>query len=75
MSRANVWAAKVLALIRVGNTTAALSQIKVAPSVKDLQQLRAALSTANLTPRLPHVEDAIADQIDAMSAPRLHQSP
>ena len=75
MSHANVWATKVLALLRGGNTTAALAQIKVAPSVKDLRQLRTAFGAANLAPRLPHVDEVIADQIDAMSAPRLHRSP
>jgi hypothetical protein len=75
MSHASVWAPKVLALLRGGNTTAALAQIKVAPSVRDLEQLRAAFAAANHTSRLPHVDEAIADQIDAMSAPRLHRSP
>ena len=75
MSRVNVWTPKVLALLQGGNTTAALAQIKVAPSVQDLQQLRVAFDAAKLAPRLPHVDEAIADQIDAMSAPRLHRSP
>lgn len=75
MSHAKVWALKVLALLQGGNTSAALAQIKVAPSVKDLQQLRTAFAAANLALSLPHVDEAIADQIDAMSAPRLHRSP
>ena len=75
MSHAKVWAPKVLALLQGGNTSAALAQIKVAPSVKDLQQLRTVFAAANLALGLPHVDEAIADQIDAMSAPRLHRSP
>ena len=75
MSHVNVWTPKVMALLRGGNATAALAQIKVAPSVRDLQQLRAAFDAADLAPRLPRVDEAIADQIDAMSAPRLHRSP
>lgn len=75
MSHAKVWALKVLALLQGGNTSAALAQIKVAPSVKDLQQLRTVFAAANLALSLPHVDEAIADQIDAMSAPRLHRSP
>jgi hypothetical protein len=69
------WAPKVLALIRSGNTPAALSQIKVAPSLKDLRQLQTALAGAALKLPQPHLDAAIADQIDALSAPRLHRSP
>lgn len=69
------WATKVLALIRAGNTPAALSQIKVAPSVKDLRQLQTALSTIQLTPPQPQVGVVIAEQIALLSAPRLHRSP
>lgn len=75
MTRTNEWATKVLGLIKGGNTPAALNQIKVAPSVKDLRQLQTALSTANLLSRDPQVADAIADHIDALSSPRLHRSP
>ena len=48
MSRHTVWATKVAALIQGGNSAAALAQIKVAPTVKDLKDLRALLSAANL---------------------------
>lgn len=34
MARTNEWAGKVLALIKGGNSAAAIAQIKVAPSVK-----------------------------------------
>lgn len=75
MTRTNEWATKMLGLIKGGNTSAALAQIKVAPSVKDLRRLQAALSTAQLLARHPQVADAIADHIDALSAPRLHRAP
>lgn len=68
------WAAKVLTLIRGGNLDAALSQIKVAPSVKDLKQLQSALASARLKPQ-PVIDVAIADQIDALLGSRLHRSP
>lgn len=75
MARANEWAGKVLALVKGGNAAAAIAQIKVAPSVKDLRQLRAALAAAAPAGRWPDVEAAVADNIDALSAPRLHRSP
>ena len=68
------WAAKVLPLIRGGNLDAALAQIKVAPSVKDLKQLQTTLAAAKLKPQ-PVVDVAIADQIDALLGSRLHRSP
>ena len=75
MSRQSVWASKVAALVQSGNSQAALAQIKVAPTVKDLQQLRALLTTAKLLSRHPNVDAATQDQIVALSAPRLHRSP
>lgn len=75
MTRTNEWATKVLGLIKGGNTPAALAQIKVAPSVKDLRQLQTALSAADLATRHPLVAETIADHIDALSSPRLHRSP
>ncbi|MCJ0762979.1 hypothetical protein [Variovorax terrae] len=75
MSRANEWASKVLALLRSNNADAAIAQIKVAPSVKDLRQLGTALAAAGLAERWPAVNEAISDNIDALSAPRLHRSP
>lgn len=69
------WTAKVLPLIHGGNLDAALAQIKVAPSVKDLKQLQTALSAAKLRPPQPVVDVAIADQIDALLGSRLHRSP
>ena len=75
MSRHSVWATKVAALIQGGNSSAALDQIKVAPTVKDLQQLRAILSVAKLLARYPSVDQTITDQIVTLSSSRLHRSP
>jgi hypothetical protein len=75
MARANEWAGKVLALLKAGNTAAAIAQIKVAPAVKDLKALQASLAAAQLTGRWRDVDVAISDNIDALSAPRLHRSP
>ena len=80
MARANdssrlQWAAKVAALIAGGNTAAAISQIKVAPSVKDLRQLQTSLASAARTPVQRSLDLVIAEQLDALAAPRLHRSP
>lgn len=75
MSRQSVWATKVAALVQSGNSDAALAQIKVAPTVRDVQQLRALLATAQLLKRHPNVDAATNDQIVALSSPRLHRSP
>jgi hypothetical protein len=75
MSRQSVWATKVTALLQGGNSQAALAQIKVAPSVKDLQQLRIMLSNTKLLAQHPNVDAATSDQIVALSSPRLHRSP
>ncbi|MFZ3084806.1 hypothetical protein [Rhodoferax ferrireducens] len=72
MSRPQVWATKVAALIQAGNSSAALAQIKVAPTVKDLQQLRVLLSQAKLLAQHPNIDAATTDMI---AAPRLHRSP
>ena len=75
MARANEWAGKVLALVRGGNPAAAIAQIKVAPSVKDLKALQLALAAPGLAGRWRDVETAVADNLQALSAPRLHRSP
>jgi hypothetical protein len=75
MSRQSVWATKVAALVQSGNSDAAIAQIKVAPTVRDVQQLRALLSAAKLLARHPNVDAASNDQIVALSSPRLHRSP
>ena len=75
MARTNEWADKVLALLKAGNTAAAMAQIKVAPSVKDIRALSAALVNARLSGRWREVDETIQSSIDALSAPRLHRSP
>ena len=75
MSRQSIWASKVLALVKGGNSTAAIAQIKVAPTVKDLQDLRKLLASANLLKVHPNVDAASTDMIAALSAPRLHRAP
>ena len=75
MARTNEWAGKVLALVKGGNTAAAIAQIKVAPGVKDLKALQAAMIVLKLTGRWRDVDAAIADNTAALSAPRLHRSP
>jgi hypothetical protein len=75
MSRPAVWATKVAALIQGGNSPAALAQIKVAPSVKDVEQLRTLLAKANLLARHPLVDTATLDQIAALQGSRLHRAP
>lgn len=75
MSRQSIWAPKVLALIKGGNSTAAIAQIKVAPTVKDLQDLRKLLASGNLLKAHPNVDATTTDMIALLSAPRLHRSP
>jgi hypothetical protein len=75
MARPSEWAGKVLTLIKGGNTAAAIAQIKVAPSVKDLQALQSGLAAAKLAGRWRDVDAAIVDNLALLSAPRLHRSP
>ncbi|MFO1243801.1 MAG: hypothetical protein U1E71_01270 [Ramlibacter sp.] len=75
MARPHDWAPKVLAIIRTGNTAAAIAQIKVAPSVKDLKALQAALAAAGLAGRWRELDEAVTDNLALLSAPRLHRSP
>jgi len=75
MTRAKSWFRRVLVLLEGGNTKAALAQIRAAPSVAELKQLRSAIDNAALKGRWPGIDDALADQVDALSAPRLHRSP
>jgi len=69
------WVTKMLAVIKSGNTSAALAQIKATTSSKDLRQLHAALDKAQLLPRLQGVDVAINDQLEALASPRLSRSP
>ncbi len=64
-----------MALLRAGNPAAAAAQIKVAPSLKDLRALEKALVAAQLTGKWRDVDSAIAETLQALSAPRLHRSP
>jgi len=75
MSRPSTWAPKVVALVQSGNRSAALAQIKVAPSVRDVQQLRDLLVKNKQMAAYRDIDQATADQIVALSAPRLHRSP
>lgn len=75
MSRPHVWASKLLTLIQGGNTAAALAQIKVAPSVTDVEQLRTLLTKAALLKRHPTIDAATEDQIAALKGSRLHRAP
>ncbi|WP_041675638.1 hypothetical protein [Ramlibacter tataouinensis] len=69
------WPDKILALLRAGNPAAAIAQIKVAPSVRDLRALEKALTAAGLTGRWSEVDAAVTESLQALSAPRLHRSP
>jgi hypothetical protein len=64
-----------MALLQAGNPAAAIAQIRVAPSVRDLRALEKALAAARLAGRWRDVDDALADAVQALSAPRLHRSP
>ncbi len=75
MARKSEWPAKVLALVKGGNTAAAIAQIKVAPSVKELLAVQLAVQAAQLHGRWRDLDAAIEDNLAALSAPRLHRSP
>jgi len=64
-----------MALLRAGNPAAAIAQIKVAPGVRELRGLEAAIAAAGLAGRWRDVDQAIAESVQALSAPRLHRSP
>lgn len=75
MARANDWASKLMALINGGNQNAAIAQIKVAPTLKDLQALQTIMVLSKMKGRYPRVDAAITDSLGLLSAPRLHRSP
>lgn len=75
MARPTPWHDKVIALLRAGNPSAAIAQIKVAPSVRELKALEKAMAAAQFAGRWKDVDAAIADSIQALSAPRLHRAP
>eukprot|EP01030_Chromulinospumella_sphaerica_P017958 gene17958-17805_t len=66
MSRQSVWATKVAALIKGNNSQAALAQIKVAPTVKDLQQLRALMTADGSLLKHRLIDEATRDQIGGL---------
>ncbi len=69
------WANKVLSIIKTSNWDGAMAQIKVAPSVKDLNHLKAALLVGDAKFRPTHFMNDLDDHIGLLSAPRLHRSP
>jgi hypothetical protein len=75
VAQRNEWSGKVMEVLKSGNTAAAIAQIKVAPSAKDLKALQSALAAAQLTGRWRPVDQAITENIALLSAPRLHRSP
>lgn len=75
MAKQSEWPAKMLAVIKTGNTAAAIAQIKVAPSVKELRQLQAEMDKAKLKGRWRELDLAIDENLALLSAPRLHRSP
>lgn len=75
MARPDDWAPRVLALLRGGNTAAAMAQMKVAPSVRDLQALQKALEKAGLAGRWREVDAVLAESLAELSAPRKHRAP
>lgn len=75
MARPTAWPDKVIALLRAGNPGAAIAQIKVAPSVRELRALEKALAAGQLAGRWKDVDVAIRDTIAALAGPRLHRSP
>jgi len=75
MAKTGQWSNKVLAIIKTGNTQAAIAQIKVAPTVKDLNQLKAALLASGLLAKQKPIEIVIEESTALLSAPRLHRAP
>lgn len=75
MARSSDWPVKIIALLRAGNPEAAIAQIRVAPSARELRALEKAMAAAQLAGRWPNVDAAVAESIQALSAPRLHRSP
>ncbi len=75
MARANDWASKVMTLVHAGNAAAAIAQIKVAPSVKDLKALQTIMTLSRMTGKYRNLDAAIVENLALLSAPRLHRSP
>ena len=71
----NAWALKVMALVKVGNLSAALAQTKVAPTAVDIVRLQALLAALPATPALRLFASQVEDARTLMAAPRLHRAP
>lgn len=74
-NNANEWAAKILAVLKGGNSPAAIAQIRVAPTAKDLKALQALLAQPANAGRWRDVEAAVHDNLPLLAAPRLHRAP
>jgi len=75
MATPSPWPGKIIAVLRSGNAAAAIAQIKVAPSVRELRALEKAMAAAGLARKWKDVDQAIDESLQALSAPRLHRSP
>ncbi|MCT9809372.1 hypothetical protein N0K08_01870 [Acidovorax sp. Be4] len=71
----NEWANKVFGLIRAGNASAATAQIKVAPTVGDLQRLQALVVGLPNTKENRQLATVVDEELALLSAPRLHRAP
>jgi hypothetical protein len=69
------WPGKIMALLRAGNPAAAIAQIRVAPSVRELRALEKALAAGQSAGKWRDVDAAITESLQALSGPRLHRSP
>jgi len=75
LSHSSAWPGKIMALLRAGNPAAAIAQIRVAPSVRELRALEKEIATAQLAGKWRDVDAAITESLQALAAPRLHRSP
>ena len=75
MAVSSAWTSKILALLRAGNPDAAIAQVRVAPSTKELKLLQKLIAAGPFAGKWPALEAAISESLDALSAPRLHRSP
>ncbi len=71
----NVWALKVLGLVKSGKLDAALAQTQVAPTAGDIERLQALLAALPKTPALRLFKAQVEDARALMAAPRLHRAP
>lgn len=71
----NEWANKVFGLIRAGNASAAMAQIKVAPTVGDLQRLQVLVKSLPDNKQNRQLATVVEEELALLSAPRLHRAP